>query len=328
MQARPDTRTPEVGSAWRFLKLNWVMGGAMAAALALSIACTDFSLTLPGVAVAIGYVAIYGGFAHANAYSPKRRDPQVMFILGASAQMVLIAATMTPLTYVAAATNLPIQDANLFALDRALGLDFAAYVRFVDDHPTLAAWLSVGYNMIGWPITAIPIVLAAKGCYRRIEEFIFAFGLALLATTIVSALVPAIGAYQQAGLDPTTLQNLDPQGYFQQLRDLPPTRDGTLRHLDLLGLAGIVTFPSFHAACGVLFAWALWPARWMRPIVVLANGAMLLATPVVGGHYFIDVFAGIGVAVLAIVAARRVGSMIAQQQADPLSAVPALVPAE
>jgi PAP2 superfamily len=251
-----------------------------------------------------------------------------MFILGASAQMVLIAATMTPLTYVAAATNLPIQDANLFALDRALGLDFAAYVRFVDDHPTLAAWLSVGYNMIGWPITAIPIVLAAKGCYRRIEEFIFAFGLALLATTIVSALVPAIGAYQQAGLDPTTLQNLDPQGYFQQLRDLPPTRDGTLRHLDLLGLAGIVTFPSFHAACGVLFAWALWPARWMRPIVVLANGAMLLATPVVGGHYFIDVFAGIGVAVLAIVAARRVGSMIAQQQADPLSAVPALVPAE
>jgi len=53
-----------------------------------------------------------------------------MFVLGALAQTGLIAAVMTPLTYVAAAPNLPLQDANLLAIDRALGLDWAAYVRF------------------------------------------------------------------------------------------------------------------------------------------------------------------------------------------------------
>jgi len=109
MQGRADTRTPEVESAWRFSALNWALGGAMVAALAVSLALTDFSLALPGLAVAAGYIAVYGGFAHANARSPRRRDPQVMFILAPMAQIVLFAAAMTPLTYVAAAINVPIR---------------------------------------------------------------------------------------------------------------------------------------------------------------------------------------------------------------------------
>jgi hypothetical protein len=85
----------------------------------LSLAVTNFSLELTGLAIAVGYVGLYAGFAHANAVSPKRRDPQVMFVLGGTAQIVLITAVMTPLTYVAASANLPMQDANLLAIDRA-----------------------------------------------------------------------------------------------------------------------------------------------------------------------------------------------------------------
>jgi hypothetical protein len=40
-------------------------------------------------------------------------------------------------------------------------------------------------------------------------------------------------------------------------------RDGSLRTLDLMHLAGVVTFPSFHAAA-VLYAWAVWPMRLLR----------------------------------------------------------------
>ena len=145
-------------------------------------------------------------------------------------------------------------------------------------------------------------------------KFTFAFGLALVVTSIISALVPAIGVYQQIGLDPATLKNVEPGGYLQQLHDLVPTREGSLRQLDLLGLAGIVTFPSFHAASAVLFTWALWPARWFRPLIVLANGLMLAATPINGGHYFIDLIAGIAIAAGAIMAARSVGYAIARRQ--------------
>jgi hypothetical protein len=329
----------DADAAWRFFLVNWIGVGAMGAALAVCLLVTNFSIELSGLAIAVGYVGLYGGFAHANARSPTRRDPQVMFVLGGTAQIVLITAVMTPLTYVAAATDFAMKDASLLAVDRGLGLDWAAYVDYVDAHPALAAWLNAGYTMIRWPIFAIPVMLAAKGCYQRIEEFTFAFGLALVVTSIISALVPAIGVYQQIGLDPSTLKHIDPGGYLDQLRDLPPTRDGTLRHLQLLNLGGIVTFPSFHAASAVLYAWALWPLRWWRPLIVLVNGVMLAATPLNGGHYFIDLIAGVIIAMLAIVAARRVGRVIARRQIarrnagfalpDPIpQQVPAIVAAE
>jgi membrane-associated phospholipid phosphatase len=227
-----------------------------------------------------------------------------MFVLGATAHIVLITVLMAPLTYVAAALNLPLQDANLYALDRMLGLDWRGYVLFVDAHPAVAGALSYGYTMIRWPIFAIPVLLAAIHHYRRLEEFTLAFGLALIVTTIVSALVPAIGVYQQIGLDPATLSHIDPRAYVDQVRDFAPVREGALRHLNLFALAGIVTFPSFHAASAALYAWALWPVRWMRPLALLANGAMLASTPIDGGHYFVDLIAGLAVAVLAIVVAR------------------------
>jgi hypothetical protein len=297
-------RSDDVETAWRHYRLNWIPLATMGAVLAASLALTNFTLGLAGVVFTLGFVAIYAGFAHANARSLTRRDPQVMFVLGSTAQIVLATAVMTPLTYVAGAMNFPLQDATLLAIDRALALDWRAYVEFVNGHPLLAGWLTYGYGMIRWPIFAIPVVLAAAYQFQRLQEFTFAFTLALIATTGISALVPAIGVFQQIGLDPAMLPNLSPQAYLDQQRDLGPVRDGTLRHLELLNLAGIVTFPSFHACSAVLYAWALWPVRWMRPFALGANAAMMASTPVDGGHYFIDLIAGIAVAAFAIAAAR------------------------
>lgn len=333
MSGKAPSLPTDADAAWRFFLVNWIVISAMGATLAASLLFTNFSIDLSGLAISVAYVGAYAGFAHANASSVARRDPQVMFVLGGTAQLVLITAVMAPLTYVAASTNLPMQDANLYAIDRAFGLDWAAYVGFVDAHPLLAAWLNYGYTMIRWPIFVIPVVLAAKRDYHRIEEFTFAFGMALAVTMILSALVPAIGVYQQIGLDPGSLKNIDPRAYLDQLRDLPPTREGLLRHLELLGLGGIVTFPSFHAASAVLYAWALWPVRWFRPIAIAVNGLMLAATPINGGHYFVDIFAGIAIAIAAIVAARCIARFIARRPMSfalpaPIAVAAAAVPAE
>ena len=297
----------DVAVGWRRLQRNWIPIALMSAALVLSVALTRFSIEPWGLAFSLGFVALYGGFAYANARSPQRRDPQVIFVLGSIAQIVLITVLMPPLTYVAAATDLPLRDAELLALDRALGLDWAAYVAFVNDHPVLSGWLDYGYGMIRWPLFAIPVVLTAARHYGRLQNFTLAFALALIATTIVSALVPAVGVYQQIGLDPGVLTHIDPQAYLDQVRDLEPVRTGALRQIDLFALAGIVTFPSFHAASAVLYAWALWPVRWIRPIALAANTAMMASTPINGGHYFSDLLAGIAVAAAAIAVAVRLG---------------------
>jgi membrane-associated phospholipid phosphatase len=119
-----------------------------------------------------------------------------------------------------------------------------------------------------------------------------------------------------------------PGAYLMQLRDLPLIRDGSLRIIDFGALTGVVTFPSFHAAAAVLYLWAFWPVRWIGPIALLVNIAMLLATPICGGHYFVDVFAGIAVAAAAIVAARQIAGWLTRPAKTnaiyiPQSAVPA-----
>jgi hypothetical protein len=313
--------------AWRLFELNWVALALMCAAFVLVVALSSFSFEPVGLSICFAVIALYAALAYLNARLPHRRNAMVVFTLGATAQLALVIVIMGPLTYLAAAANFPMQDANLHAIDLALGLDWRAYLDFVNAHPLLAAWLSSAYAMIKWPILGIPVVLAMAGKFRRLQEFTLAFSLALIVTTIVSALVPAIGTYYQLGLSAADYPNLYPGAYLAQLRDLPLVRDGTLRHLNLFALAGIVTFPSFHAASAVLYAWAFWGVRWARPIGVVVNGAMLAGTPIDGGHYFIDLIGGIAVTVLALAAARWASRAVergldAAQPASPLPSVP------
>src|SRR5262245_4674582 len=137
--------------AWYYLQINWIPIALMGLALSASLALTDFRIGLMGALVTGAFVGVYAGFAYANARSPVRRDPQVMFCLGSTAQIVLITALMTPLTYVAGAMNFPLQDANLFAIDRALGIDWVAYVNYVNERPLLAIWLGFGFSMSRCP---------------------------------------------------------------------------------------------------------------------------------------------------------------------------------
>ena len=55
-------------------------------------------------------------------------------------------------------------------------------------------------------------------------------------------------------------------------------------------------------------------------MALLSNGLMLFATPIGGAHYFIDIFAGVGVAVLAIAAAKWIAARVVQQAAQPAQA--------
>jgi membrane-associated phospholipid phosphatase len=69
----------------------------------------------------------------------------------------------------------------------------------------------------------------------------------------------------------------------------------------------------------VLALWALWCVWWLRPLALIANVSMLLATPLVGGHYFVDVIAGVGLSVLAIAAARLIGEWSIRPEAQPVA---------
>jgi hypothetical protein len=290
----------EVKDAWRLYLFNWVPLLLLALLLVICLVLTDFSLNiLPAVGIIL-LIAVAGHALSRAGY------PQPAFALVSIAQLQLLVLLATPLTYIAASANLPMQDANLAFVDRLMGLDWPAYYKFVYARPALVPYINFGYAMITWPAFCVPIFLGATRNYRRLQQFTFACTLTLVVTAIISSLLPAFGTYHQYGISADT-PIFRASGYLAQLHELPLIRDGSLRALKLENLVGIITFPSFHAAAAILTVWALWSMRWMRPLVLPAYVGMLLATPLVGGHYFIDVFAGAGLAVVAIAAARRIG---------------------
>src|SRR4051812_6873461 len=208
----------EAQAAWRLYVVNWGVLAALAVALAIGLPLGGFSFGLVGALVSFGFIAIHAGFAYYNAKAAQRGDPQIVYVLGCPAQIIFATCLLASLSYVAAAVNLPLQDANLHAIDQALGLDWRAYLEFVSARPVLARWLTLGYTMIQWPIFFIPVLLAAAARHRRLQEFILAFTLALAATVIISAVVPAIGVFYHLGLNVADFPNINGGGYLAELR--------------------------------------------------------------------------------------------------------------
>jgi PAP2 superfamily len=222
----------------------------------------------------------------------------------AVAQLGFLAGFAGPLSYIAAAADLPLQDANFARLDRLLGLDWPAHYRFVMARPWLLPYACLFYAAIMLPSVGVPLALGLTGRFVRLQRFVLATVLTVAVCAAVSAVLPAIGTYAELGLS-AYLGDFRASGYLVQFEVLPVLRDGGLRVLDLAHLGGIITFPSFHAAAAILAIWGFWEVWWLRPAALIVYVGMLLATPLMGGHYFVDVFAGVGVAVLAIVATGR-----------------------
>jgi hypothetical protein len=316
--------------AWRLFHLNWIPIGLMGGVLLLGVALCGFSFepvaaAIPtAIAVALALIAYLYAFAKAD-----RADPKLIFSLGAISQLLFVATIMGPLTYVAGAANWPLQDHALLAIDRALGMDPEWIARYVNDHDWLGGLLVRSYGLIKWLLLAIPITLALTSRFVRLQVFVFAFSLALILTVAISTFVPAIGTYYGLNITPSQFPSLDSSLYTAQLRDILALRAGSLRHLEMFKLTGIVSFPSFHAASAVLYIWALWPARVVGPVATALNLLMMAATPVIGAHYVIDVFGGVALAATSIFLARylldSVAPSSAAQAAQPSSAlVPAL----
>ena len=113
-----------------------------------------------------------------------------------------------------------------------------------------------------------------------------------IATVIIGILIPAAGAFVYYHLPVASTT-----GYVAQWADL---RNGTLRTINPLDNQGLVVFPSFHTSLAVLCACAAWPLRILRYPLLALNLLIILSAPAIGGHYFIDIIAGIILAALTV----------------------------
>jgi membrane-associated phospholipid phosphatase len=131
--------------------------------------------------------------------------------------------------------------------------------------------------------------------FRELQAFTFAWLLAAFATIVILAVFPSLGAFHHYGIVEEMQRILPIQSGYIHLPQIEAVRAG-VHYNPYSAPVGLVTFPSFHAAGGVMLAWLFWQIPYLRWPMLALNLAMIAATPLMGAHYFADIIGGIIIA--------------------------------
>ena len=238
-------------------------------------------------------------------YRSVRREPRLGAVLASTSQIIAFAAVGAPLSYLAATAGFPLQDALFDSWDRQwLHLDWSSMMQFIAARPSLRLVLLLAYSSFAVQTVTTVFALGVAGQFARLTTFVVAFISTTLITIAISAVLPAVGPWVLFDLDPAMANGFLPTSSTSWPVFLG-LRDGTFHTIHGMNSEGIITFPSLHAALGILFAAALWRTRGIKWAALALNGLMLVSTPAYGSHYVVDVIAGVLIAALCWIAAAR-----------------------
>ncbi len=282
---------------------------ASIALLALGVFVAEMLAPMPVAARSLQTLAIacaaLGGAAYFYRNIRQRENFAVMCV--ALMQVLLFSALGSILSYLLARNGGTLWDSTFVAWDRALGLDWLGFVRAVDQHGWLVTALRLAYASLIPQIIVLVLVLGFTGRLEKLRGVMLGAILCGTICVLASPLFPAVSNYVAMGLTAEDFRHVDPWAGYIHLDDFNALRDGSMSVLDLSKMQGIITFPSYHAGLSAVTLWGFWTSgvrwlKWTGPIVALGT---IVATPVDGGHYFVDVLAGIAIAVVSIAIAVR-----------------------
>jgi hypothetical protein len=217
-------------------------------------------------------------------------------------QILLILLFGILLSYAAVTARFPYVDAELYAIDNALGFDRATYLAFFAQRPWLASAVGAAYHCMLPQFAFVPLVMFVADKVDRLREAIVVIAVALLITAAISVFTPSLTAFVHVDL-PQMLHV--PAGLYTPEPTMTALRTGVFHSVKLDNLEGLISFPSFHTAAALIFIWAVWTLPHARLVAVPLNVALIAATPINGAHYFIDIVGGCAVATTAILASGR-----------------------
>ena len=242
----------------------------------------DWGTFVPTVA-AIGFAAI-GWFAHRSTPGRPSEWPIAESFVAFSL-IALLFSVVTPAQYLAVALNRPLADPWLARLDALMGISVPDAVAWTRVHPRLVTILVIAYYSLALQFIAPLVILGL--CYRdrdALWEYTFNFHVCLIITLIGLVFFPAMCAFSYYGFE-----SLIDQTRFIQHFDA--VRGGRFKLLQLRELEGLITFPSFHVAGGLMVTWAFRSYKWMGFTCFILNTLMIASTVLLGPHYAVDIIA-------------------------------------
>lgn len=279
---------------------------ALAAALAI----------LDGLWVVLGHFRVDGGAYFASGllaflllaggcfYQRLRPDPRLAAMLLGTSFLMAFSLAASLLNYLLLPHAGPRIDLELAALDRAMGFDWPRAMAWMARHPSLNLAAEAAYSSMLPQVALLTIALATKEP-QAVYRFLLALALSALACIAIWSFAPSFGAFSVYPPPPPMSLALD-QAYARELVRL--LHDGP-RLISPRDIKGLIGFPSYHAVLALLVIWHARPLVVLRWPAVLLNIAVLLATPIQGGHHLMDVLAAFPVAAIALfIAAGRAKS--------------------
>jgi membrane-associated phospholipid phosphatase len=267
---------PNIHRQTNAVPIDWPLWGGtlgLAIAVAIAIALANWSVAWTPLRPALGAELVL--LALGVFYRQSRRSGPLARLCLSIAHSLALAYVFQASTYVVSTSAAPLRSAELTRADALMGFSWTAWTAWVHAHHFLWAYFEVVHPLHFAAMTLAVTVLALKtesGAIRLLRAFTFAFMVSLTALAVAPALTNT------------------PNAWSNTLR--LSLRDGTFRIVDFAHTAGLISFPSMHAAMAVLACVALWPFRaWRGPLIVFTVSLCVGAISE-GGHYLVDILAG------------------------------------
>jgi len=197
------------------------------------------------------------------------------------------------LTYLCCAISYPLVDSEFLRLDRAMGFDWQHWFRLLQESPAATKVFKAAYDSLIYQCLYFTILFGLLRRKAELREMFWIVFIAGLLTSVGSVFFPAYGAFE----------TFDLKSLGEYLPDMKQLRSGNL-HFAFGALTGVVTFPSFHTTMALVYAYGFRRTGPIGHLIIAINLIMLPAIPFFGGHYLVDMIAGAGVAVAAILMAK------------------------
>lgn len=262
---------------------------------ALLLASTDFSLDLrsevPISLLALLLLAIF------VVYRCLRPTPPLAAFARDALRLEVFTVAACILSYLLTGLSpWPLHDALFQRIDLRLGFDWVDYVHWIAGRPHLLLILKLAYASAIPQMITLLMLFSLRRQRTSADELFFGFALSGLAVVVIGALVPASGARL---LHHPAAASQEPMVQYLALRD------GSLRHLNLRYAQGLVWFPSFHTALAGLYVWVSRRTCWLFWPFLGLNLLLLASAPVFGGHYLVDLIAGLTLIAVTMALLRR-----------------------
>jgi hypothetical protein len=291
---------PYLHWAWASLAALAIIDGTwlIATPLTLSASSNDF----------IGSVAVVAAVLLLAA-SRATDSPRISTPCTGGAFLVAAWPVLRLFNHLTMTLPIPFADQRLADWDAAIGFDWEAYLRWADSHPQLLRAMDYSYGSLT-TYSAILFAALALGAKpeRRCSEMLVLFLITAVMCSSIGALFPAEAAMAfYAPIEP--FRHIASDAGTYHLESLTALRRDPAHVFDLAELPGLVTFPSFHTAMGLVAIYCARSTPWLFFPMLGINLVMIASTPIYGSHYAIDILAGAAAACTSIIAVRATTSV-------------------